>query len=454
MQLRRLVQGDSRIARPEPAAAAVPAGPPTDVCGYDEHQRTMAWKVPTGVAAILVGIAIGLFFEGAVDLASVGVRDGLFVIIVLAGVLLGLVFLVPAGMEHTAFQKAHPYVEDFYTEDDRARARKAFSTGLVAVSRSSSWASAFSLVLARTRALENVALFFLLLSSRWACGTSCITACWLAAPTWRSTTARRRGARDRGHHGGTGARRDPRGDARQQEEEQEDRGRLRGHHDLCHDRCLRAAVLRRCSPRPTATRSTLPARRPCGSGSPWPVGGMFAASSRCSPRRSRRTRSKRRPQGPPRCGCRLGGCRRGADGRACCPYCDEREGPAAFAACGRVAGMEIARIGYHGHTVFAVAPGAAPDARPSPGQEVSMNELNQYQGPVARSRAARGRQAAFGACVQRGHALLAGLILASFLVMARAPSGAARRSFCRRSAKTPLASPWARWSARLAGLSP
>ncbi len=158
-----LVQGDLTDRAPEPAAAAVPAGPPTDVCGYDEHQRTMAWKVPTGVAAILVGIAIGLFFEGAVDLASVGVRDGLFVIIVLAGVLLGLVFLVPAGMEHTAFQKAHPYVEDFYTEDDRARARKAFSTGLVAGIALIFVGVGFFIVLGEDRALENVALFFLLL---------------------------------------------------------------------------------------------------------------------------------------------------------------------------------------------------------------------------------------------------------------------------------------------------
>ena len=127
-----LVQGDLTGREPDPATATVPAGPPTDVCGYDEHQRMMAWKVPTGVAAILVGIAIGLFFEGAVDLALVGARDGLFVVIILAGILVGLAFLVPAGMEHAAFQRAHPYVEDFYTDEDRAAARKQFSVALIA----------------------------------------------------------------------------------------------------------------------------------------------------------------------------------------------------------------------------------------------------------------------------------------------------------------------------------
>ena len=157
-----LVQGDLTDRAPESAAAAVPAGPPTDVCGYDEHQRMMAWKVPTGVAAILAGIAIGLFFEGAVGLAPAGVRDGLFVLIVLAGILLGLVFLVPAGMDHTAFQRAHPYVEDFYTDEDRARARKAFSTGLVAGVALIFVGVGFLLVLGEDRALENVALFFLM----------------------------------------------------------------------------------------------------------------------------------------------------------------------------------------------------------------------------------------------------------------------------------------------------
>lgn len=127
-----LVTGDLTGRAPEPAAASVPAGPPTDVCGYDEHWRVLADKVPTGIALILLGIAVGLLLEGAVDLAPVGARDGLLVICVFVGILAGLAFLVPAGMEHTAFQRAHPYVEDFYTEEDRAAARKQFSGGLIA----------------------------------------------------------------------------------------------------------------------------------------------------------------------------------------------------------------------------------------------------------------------------------------------------------------------------------
>ena len=143
-----------------PSVLQVPAGPPQDICGYDEHQRKMAWKVPTGVAAILLGIALGFLLEGAVDLASWNGRDGLFILVVLLGVLAGLAFLIPAGMEHTAFQKAHPYVEDFYTEDDRARARKAFTAGLLSGIACIILGIGCMLMLEETA--ENISLFFLL----------------------------------------------------------------------------------------------------------------------------------------------------------------------------------------------------------------------------------------------------------------------------------------------------
>ena len=158
--LDELVQGD-RTQRPAgPAAASGPAGPAQDVCGYDEHQRMMAWKVPTGIACILLGIAIGLFFEGALPLASWNGKDGLFTLVVLVGALAGLAFLVPAGMAHAAFVKAHPFIEDFYTEDDRAGARKAFSGGLIA--GIAFIIAGIGCLLMLEESAENAGLFFLL----------------------------------------------------------------------------------------------------------------------------------------------------------------------------------------------------------------------------------------------------------------------------------------------------
>ena len=109
----------------------VPDGPPQDICGYDEHQRMMAFKVPTGVAAILVMCGIAFLFEGSFSFMG-GDADTLMIMLILLGVLVGLAFAVPAGMEHAAFMKAHPYIEDFYTEDDRASARRDLSRAIVA----------------------------------------------------------------------------------------------------------------------------------------------------------------------------------------------------------------------------------------------------------------------------------------------------------------------------------
>lgn len=132
--LDELVTGDltGRATQPGVAVpAAVPAGPPTDVCGFDDMQRRMARRVPSGIAAILVGCALGFLLEG-VSVVPGGDPDTLMIVLILAGVVAGLAFLVPAGMEYAAFQRAHPYVEDFYTEEDRAQARSAFSRALVA----------------------------------------------------------------------------------------------------------------------------------------------------------------------------------------------------------------------------------------------------------------------------------------------------------------------------------
>lgn len=156
-----LVQGDltGREAGP---AASVPAGPPTDVCGFDEHQRRLARQVPAGVAAILVGCGLGFLAEGRFTLFGAD-ADILVIVLILLGVLVGLSFFIPAGMEHAAFVKAHPYVEDFYTEDDRATARRSFTRALVAGIALIFVGSVCIMVLGNDRATEREGLCLMML---------------------------------------------------------------------------------------------------------------------------------------------------------------------------------------------------------------------------------------------------------------------------------------------------
>ena len=163
-----LVQGDL-TGRDPGIQTAVPAGPPSDVCGYDEHQRRLARQVPAGIVSILVGCGLGFLAEGRFTLFGAD-ADILVIALMLLGVLVGLAFFIPAGMEHAAFVKAHPYIEDFYTEDDRASARKAFTRAMIA-GIAFIFAGALSImVLGESRATEREGL--------------CLLLCLIAAGVW------------------------------------------------------------------------------------------------------------------------------------------------------------------------------------------------------------------------------------------------------------------------------
>ena len=121
-----LVRGDL-TGRPCEVVAAVASSAPVDVCGYDEHMRAYARSVATGVAAVILGVSAGVLFAET-DLLPV-LNEAIFFVALLAAVLVGLALLIPAGVRHSAFVKAHPYVEDFYTAEDKTRAREAPHVG-------------------------------------------------------------------------------------------------------------------------------------------------------------------------------------------------------------------------------------------------------------------------------------------------------------------------------------
>ena len=89
--------------------------------------------IPTGVSAIIFGVSIGNLFDS--DNSILGNSDAnevaMFLCIAI-GTLVGLALLIPAGLAHSAFKRQHPYVEDFYTESDRAAARKVLAIALIA----------------------------------------------------------------------------------------------------------------------------------------------------------------------------------------------------------------------------------------------------------------------------------------------------------------------------------
>lgn len=123
-----LVKGDLTSRPAEKAAFAIPSVP-QDTCGYDDHMRSVALRTASGVAAIILGVAVGIL---AAEVAPSSIEPGaLTLAAVLVGVFVGLALIIPASMGHSSFVKAHPFVEDFYSDDDKRRASQQLGLGIV-----------------------------------------------------------------------------------------------------------------------------------------------------------------------------------------------------------------------------------------------------------------------------------------------------------------------------------
>ena len=114
-----LVQGDLTARAPQPELAMPATALAEDVVGYDEHHLRYAWRMAVGVAACVLGPA----GASAIDLFW---GDGPTALVFFGGVAIGLLFIIPAAIEHSAFQKAHPYVANFYSDEQRLSSKRSF----------------------------------------------------------------------------------------------------------------------------------------------------------------------------------------------------------------------------------------------------------------------------------------------------------------------------------------
>lgn len=133
-----LVQGD--LTDREADATVTVTDTAQDLFGYDEFMRQFARKISNGVMFIILGVAFGTLCFSIADEGTLfdvtsyveSAFTAMGVVILLAGVAVGLANIIPAGLEHSAFVSEHPYLEDFYTSGQKQAARRAFSNQLVA----------------------------------------------------------------------------------------------------------------------------------------------------------------------------------------------------------------------------------------------------------------------------------------------------------------------------------
>lgn len=127
--------GDERPKAPVGAGATMLAEPsalPQDITGYDEHMRSFDRKICAGVFAVIFGVGVGLLFDGDNSVpVSASIGEFLVFLCISIGVLVALAFFVPAGLGHAEFMRRHPFVEDFYTGEDRRQAAHTLAVSLI-----------------------------------------------------------------------------------------------------------------------------------------------------------------------------------------------------------------------------------------------------------------------------------------------------------------------------------
>lgn len=126
--LDELVSGDLTGRANEPAQSVPATAALVDVTGYDEQQVAFANRIASGVAAILLGLTGATLVDG-LTLGPLPTDAG-SVISLVVGLIAGLSLIIPACMDDTAFKKAHPFVENFYTAEQEQRARHDFGIQL------------------------------------------------------------------------------------------------------------------------------------------------------------------------------------------------------------------------------------------------------------------------------------------------------------------------------------
>lgn len=108
--------------------------PPQDVTGYDEHMLTFRDRIANGVNIIILGVALSNLFDDHNSILgnTNPYNDVAMFMCIMLGVVAGCALIIPAGLAHSTFMRRHPFVEDFYTEADRAAGQRTLVACIIA----------------------------------------------------------------------------------------------------------------------------------------------------------------------------------------------------------------------------------------------------------------------------------------------------------------------------------
>lgn len=104
-----------------------------DITGYDEIARANALR--SASASAVFCLSIGFFFLirnlPASTASEMSIRTFLSLIVLFAGIVVGIGLLMMSAATSKNFERLHPYVVDFYTDEERSSANLWYARGMI-----------------------------------------------------------------------------------------------------------------------------------------------------------------------------------------------------------------------------------------------------------------------------------------------------------------------------------
>lgn len=92
----------------------------TDSAGYDRQMNELSKAMAFGTFLILLGVSLLLFMSGF------GIHEGIAVAVLFAFIIVAVAIFVVFGMKQDNFEKKHPYIVPFYTEEQKDAFKNRF----------------------------------------------------------------------------------------------------------------------------------------------------------------------------------------------------------------------------------------------------------------------------------------------------------------------------------------
>lgn len=94
---------------------------------YDDHKNQLSKRITLGVGLILFDLSLTAFLTAILPVEESFSADTICTIVFFIFVLIAVAIFIIAGLQDSYFTKKHPFIEDFYSEEEKDEFHKKFT---------------------------------------------------------------------------------------------------------------------------------------------------------------------------------------------------------------------------------------------------------------------------------------------------------------------------------------